>query len=101
MTVRTSALITVDSEAELSQVPAGCGLLVAVLATGQLYVRSPLGTFTERPSADVLVPSGIVLLWSGDVEEIPAGWRLCDGSNGAPDMKVAGNRDNTNYIQKT
>lgn len=33
------------------------------------------------------VPSGIILLWSGAVVNIPAGWVLCDGSSGTPDLR--------------
>jgi hypothetical protein len=31
------------------------------------------------------VPPGGIILWSGGV--IPAGWALCDGSNGTPDLR--------------
>lgn len=32
------------------------------------------------------IPSGIILLWSGAVVDIPAGWLLCDGNFGTPDL---------------
>ena len=31
-------------------------------------------------------PSGAVIMWHGAFEDIPDGWRLCDGTNGTPDM---------------
>lgn len=31
--------------------------------------------------------TGMIVLWSGDVGEIPAGWQLCDGTNGTPDLR--------------
>jgi hypothetical protein len=34
-----------------------------------------------------LVPSGAILLWSGSVASIPAGWLLCDGTNSTPDLR--------------
>lgn len=34
-----------------------------------------------------LVPSGIIAMWSGAVGAIPTGWRLCDGTNGTPDLR--------------
>jgi hypothetical protein len=34
-----------------------------------------------------LIPSGCILMWSGAVEDIPAGWALCDGTNGTPDLR--------------
>ena len=32
-------------------------------------------------------PSGIISMWYGDVGTIPTGWVLCDGTNGAPDLR--------------
>lgn len=34
-----------------------------------------------------LIPSGIITLWSGSVGTVPAGWVLCDGTNGTPDLR--------------
>lgn len=31
-------------------------------------------------------PPGSIILWHGDVNQIPHGWELCDGSNGTPDL---------------
>lgn len=33
------------------------------------------------------IPSGGIILWSGAVASIPAGWYLCDGANGTPDLR--------------
>jgi len=33
------------------------------------------------------IPSGAILLWNGSVASIPAGWYLCNGSNGTPDLR--------------
>ena len=33
------------------------------------------------------LPSGIILLWSGQISNIPSGWALCNGSNGTPDLR--------------
>jgi len=32
------------------------------------------------------VPSGTIVMWSGTIDSIPTGWKLCDGSNGTPDL---------------
>jgi microcystin-dependent protein len=37
--------------------------------------------------ASDLVPPGVIVMWSGSVENIPDGWALCDGSNGTPDLR--------------
>jgi len=33
-----------------------------------------------------LIPQGAILLWSGSVATIPAGWALCDGTQGTPNL---------------
>lgn len=30
---------------------------------------------------------GQIHLWSGSIVSIPAGWKLCDGNNGTPDLR--------------
>lgn len=30
---------------------------------------------------------GIIVLWSGAIADIPAGWALCDGTLGTPDLR--------------
>ena len=42
------------------------------------YVRSELNT---------LIPTGIITLWSGAISAVPAGWTLCNGANGTPDLR--------------
>lgn len=29
----------------------------------------------------------IIVIWSGEIVDIPAGWALCDGNNGTPDLR--------------
>ena len=38
-------------------------------------------------SLTTVIPSGVILLWSGSVATIPTGWVLCNGSNGTPDLR--------------
>lgn len=33
------------------------------------------------------VPINTITIWSGAVEDIPAGWALCDGQDGRPDLR--------------
>ena len=35
----------------------------------------------------VLLPSGVITMWSGSIASIPSGWYLCNGSNGTPDLR--------------
>ena len=32
-------------------------------------------------------PVGVIVIWSGAANRIPDGWKLCDGSNGTPDLR--------------
>ena len=34
-----------------------------------------------------VIPAGIIMLWSGSSGSIPAGWALCNGTNGTPDLR--------------
>ena len=31
--------------------------------------------------------SGLIIIWSGAIVDIPAGWVLCDGNNQTPDLR--------------
>jgi microcystin-dependent protein len=33
------------------------------------------------------IPVGFIGMWSGSALNIPTGWTLCDGTNGAPDLR--------------
>jgi hypothetical protein len=35
----------------------------------------------------VLLPTGIITMWSGSIANIPTGWLICDGTNGTPDLR--------------
>lgn len=32
------------------------------------------------------IPSGVIVMWSGTVTNIPSGWSLCDGTGGTPNL---------------
>lgn len=34
-----------------------------------------------------LIPAGVIVMWSGNPSNIPAGWALCDGGGGRPDLR--------------
>lgn len=62
-----------------------------------------MGTITEEVSHKSLVngsqialhthpggaalPAGLICMWSGLLSNIPAGWALCDGQSGRPDLR--------------
>lgn len=45
------------------------------------------GIVNATPPAATPIPAGGILLWSGSIGSIPAGYVLCNGSNGTPDLR--------------
>lgn len=54
--------------------------------TGEVPVVQGNGKLPSEVIPDA-IPSGCILMWSGSVATIPAGWFLCDGTNGTPDLR--------------
>ncbi len=40
-----------------------------------------------RELQKAVVPVGMISMWSGNVNQIPQGWALCNGENGTPDLR--------------
>ena len=45
------------------------------------------GLSAALASASSSLPTGCICLWSGTIISIPAGWQICDGTNGTPDLR--------------
>jgi hypothetical protein len=60
--------------------------LVAIGNSGQCVSKTLEVTVT--PALYDILPAGSIMLWSGDVTDIPPGWHLCDGSAAdIPDLR--------------
>ena len=66
------------------------------MISGRIYVtESQIICGSRDGAANVLypistgesIPSGIITMWSGASNAIPAGWFLCDGDNNTPDLR--------------
>lgn len=59
----------------------------ATTFTGNLVAST--GSFTSMPTVNgvSILPSGVILMWSGSIATIPAGFGLCDGTNSTPDLR--------------
>lgn len=60
------------------------------------YVEFASGTkrFDDLPRINPIAelqkaqtPVGAIVMWAGEVTAIPVGWKLCDGSDGTPDLR--------------
>ena len=60
-------------------VPAGYSALLAYDYLTGRWVLANVGEYG--------MPSGAIIMWSGAVSAVPAGWALCDGTNGTPDLR--------------
>jgi len=43
--------------------------------------------FIEKEAGDTPIPINLTVMWAGSIDSIPAGWELCNGSNGTPDLR--------------
>lgn len=41
---------------------------------------------TDAITSGSIFSRGMILLWSGELLDIPAGWAICDGTNGTPNL---------------
>lgn len=49
--------------------------------TGRVITPSTLSTYVATQ-----IPSGVIVMWSGTIANIPSGWYICDGNNGTPNL---------------
>ena len=55
-------------------------------ATGQIPTSALAGNFISVGS-ELLFLRGMIIEWFGDAASVPAGWVICDGTNGTPDKR--------------
>jgi hypothetical protein len=66
----------------------GAGVRLPVGSDGHVLTANSAKTQgMEWTALPVAVPVGGIIMWSGSVASIPAGWALCNGLNGTPDLR--------------
>ncbi|MFX1500174.1 MAG: hypothetical protein ACFFDH_04320 [Promethearchaeota archaeon] len=43
--------------------------------------------FIKKETSDAVIPFGLIVMWSGSIQNIPLGWVLCNGSYATPDLR--------------
>ncbi len=46
-----------------------------------------LSNFDIASLLDMAIPKGTIVAWNGDFSSVPAGWAVCDGNKGTPDLR--------------
>jgi len=49
------------------------------------------------------IPKGTIIMWNGDITDVPRGWVVCNGNNGTPDTRnrfIMGNETSGVIINK-
>jgi microcystin-dependent protein len=76
----------ISSKADIAS-PTFTGTPATPTATAGSNTTQVANTAYVRGELTTLIPSGIILLWSGSVASIPSGWVLCNGANSTPDLR--------------
>jgi hypothetical protein len=63
--------------------------LVVVLAFAGLFsvTQATFNLSAEPVAAQGTFPKGAIIAWNAKSGAIPAGWAVCDGTNGTPDLR--------------
>ena len=75
-------ITTLSSLSSIGTITTGVwtGTTIAI-ANGGTAATTSLTAFNN------LVPTGVIVLWSGSSASIPSGWHLCDGTAGTPNLQ--------------
>ena len=68
------------------------GTITSATITGLVTAPTPAtGTSNTQIATTAfvraIIPTGVILMWSGSIGSIPSGWYLCDGGNSTPDLR--------------
>ena len=60
-----------------------------LVAAGSMTIGGAAAATQAFVAAAILaaLPAGVITIWSGSSGAIPAGWLLCDGTNGTPNLR--------------
>ena len=65
--------------------------VTTTIASGATGTTQPIATNNNTIATTAfvrdIIPAGVILMWSGSVASIPAGWLLCNGTSGTPDLR--------------
>jgi len=82
-----AADITIVNASGVLTFKSGSTTIATVDASGNLTATAAVNGTSIKQAGNALVPSGMIMKWSGAANAIPAGFVLCNGSNGTPNLQ--------------
>lgn len=75
------------ADKKISELTAKTSLVAADLFALVDSVANETKKITFANLLAAILPTGLILMWKGTIATIPAGWALCNGSGGTPDLR--------------
>ena len=85
--VEYTAIATAISSKADTNSPTFTGTPLAPTANAGTNNTQLATTAFVAAAASAFIPSGVIVMWSGSVATIPAGWVICDGTNSTPNLR--------------
>ena len=82
----TAIATAITSKADTNS-PTFTGTPLAPTANSGTNTTQLATTAFVTTAVEASFPSGGIIMWSGSIATIPAGWVLCNGSNSTPDLR--------------
>jgi hypothetical protein len=79
------------------------GSTVTLNANPTLALQAATKQYVDSAAGGV-IPTGVIVMWSGTIATIPSGWALCNGSGGTPDLRnrfIVGAHSDDSGVAKT
>ena len=86
MTINGEDVDFSGSERKQFQSPVGKTISGNLTIGNTVTATSFVGNGSQLTGIDA-IPSGVIVMWSGSIADIPTSWALCNGSNGTPDLR--------------
>lgn len=74
------------------------------LSAAGYAIRAATAEYASKAGEVDSLPAGCIIMWGGTIASIPSGWKLCDGTNGTPDLRdrfVVGASQDNGGVAKT
>ena len=62
-------------------------IITLILLGYLLYKQVQTKEGFQTTTTSSVIPSGVIVAWSGAISDLPSGWILCNGSNGTPNLQ--------------